>query len=237
MKKASYGIDAPRVVLNLGLFGFAALVIAVLGYDFHIGRVVVQHKSFYLPAALLLAETALMIDYSVRAKYRHRDKMLRRIDWRGDEQVLDVGTGRGLLLIGAAKHLTTGHAIGIDIWSKKDLSDNRLERTQSNIEIEGVAAKCELRNEPAQNMTFKDATFDVVLSNLCLHNIPDRAERNRACAEIARVLKPGGKLVITDLINTLDYIREFRKAGLKVDLHGLNPFLRIIYAEKPATSQ
>jgi len=107
MSKVSYGIAAPCVILNLGLFGIAALVIAILGYDFRIGRLMFPHKSFYFPAALLLAETALMIDYSVRGKFRHRDKMIRMIQWRGDEKVLDVGTGRGLLLIGAAKHLTT----------------------------------------------------------------------------------------------------------------------------------
>jgi arsenite methyltransferase len=237
MKKVSYGIDAPRVVLNLGLFGFAALVIAIVAPDFRLGQFLFPHKSFYYPAAFLLAEVALMVDYSVRGKFRHRDKMLKMIQWRGDEQVLDVGTGRGLLLIGAAKHLTTGRAIGIDIWSKKDLSDNRLERAQANLEIEGVADRCELRNEAAQNMSFKNATFDVVLSNQCLHNIADNKERNQACAEIARVLKPDGKIVLSDFINELDYIKEFRKAGLKVELRGLHPFLRIIYAEKPATSQ
>jgi arsenite methyltransferase len=37
------------------------------------------------------------------------------------ENVLDVGTGQGLLMNGAAKHLTTGKSIGIDIWISKDL--------------------------------------------------------------------------------------------------------------------
>jgi ubiquinone/menaquinone biosynthesis C-methylase UbiE len=208
MSEVSYVIDALRVALNLGLFGFAALVIALLGYDFRIGHLIFPHKSFYFPAALLLAETALMIDYSVRGKFRHRDKMIRMMQWRGNEKVLDVGTGRGLLLIGAAKHLTTGHAIGTEIWSKKDLSDNRFERTQSNLEAEGITAKCELRNEPAQNMTFKDETFDVILSNQCLHNISDDKERRQPCAEITRVHKPGGKRVLSDFINTAEYVHE-----------------------------
>ena len=42
------------------------------------------------------------------------------IPWRGNETVLDVGTGRGLLMIGAARRLTTGISVGIDIWSAKD---------------------------------------------------------------------------------------------------------------------
>ena len=94
-----------------------------------------------------------MLDYSLRRKFRHRDKMLAMIQWRGDEQVLDIGTGRGLLLIGAAKRLTTGHVVGIDIWSKKDLSDNRLERAEFNIKAEGVADRCELLSEPAQKIS------------------------------------------------------------------------------------
>jgi cyclopropane fatty-acyl-phospholipid synthase-like methyltransferase len=43
---------------------------------------------------------------------------------RGDETVLDVGYGRGLHLIGAAKRLTTGKAPGVDIWQAEDLSGN-----------------------------------------------------------------------------------------------------------------
>ena len=42
------------------------------------------------------------------------------IRWRGDEQVLDVGTGRGLMLIGTAQDVPAGLAIGIDIWSSTE---------------------------------------------------------------------------------------------------------------------
>ena len=116
MSKVSYGIAAPCVILNLGLFGIAALVIAILGYDFRIGRLMFPHKSFYFPAALLLAETALMIDYSVRGKFRHRDKMIRMIQWRATK-------GSGCRhrprppadRRGQASHY--GRVIGTDIWS------------------------------------------------------------------------------------------------------------------------
>ncbi len=234
--KLDYGIDAPRVVFQLGFWGLVALAVAVFRLDFHIGIFRFPHTGFYYPAAILLGEAVLMLDYSLRGKFRHRDKMLAMIQWRGDEQVLDIGTGRGLLLIGAAKRLTTGHVVGIDIWSKKDLSDNRLERAEFNIKAEGVADRCELLSEPAQKMSFPSASFDVIVSNQCLHNIPSEAERDQACAEIARVLKPGGTVVLSDFILTKHYAEEFRKAGLDVQLRGWYPLLRIVYAIKPATS-
>ena len=115
---------------------------------------------------------------------------------------LDVGTGRGLLMIGAAKRLSTGKAIGIDIWSKGDLSGNSRDKTLRNVELEGVSDRVEVKSDDATAMQFPDASFDVVLSNLCLHNIPSREGRDRACREIIRVLKPGGTAVIADFKNT-----------------------------------
>ena len=235
--KIDYGIDAPRVVFNLGLWGVVALAIAISRWDIHLGPVIFLHQGFYYPGAILTAQSAIMLYYSKLGKFRHRDQMLARISWRGDEQVLDVGTGRGLLLIGAAKHLTTGRAIGIDIWSQKDLSSNSAESTKANIQAEGVADRCELRSEPAQKMTFPSDSFDVIVSNQCLHNIPSSTERDVACAEIVRVLKPGGRIVISDFINTGHYAKEFRKGGLDVQLAGWFPPSRLVCGQKPAISK
>src|SRR5438552_9399431 len=54
----------------------------------------------------------VMLWGSLHGKRLVRDWMLRRIPWRGDERVLDVGCGRGLMMIGAAERLTTGRAVG-----------------------------------------------------------------------------------------------------------------------------
>ena len=80
------------------------------------------------------------------------------------------------------------------------------------------------------------ASFDVVLSNLCIHNIPDQEGRAQACREIARVLKPGGTALISDFILTGFYEKVFAAAGLKTSRTGLNfftfPQLRVVKAQK-----
>jgi arsenite methyltransferase len=144
-------------------------------------------------------------------------------------------------LIGAATKLTTGKAIGIDIWSKQDLSANSLQNTLHNIAVEGVSSRVEVKSEDATAMSFPDATFDVVLSNLCIHNISSRQGRDRACREIVRVLKPGGKAIVSDFKCTSAYLKAFQLAGAKASrgrpdfLHTFPP-LRIIEVTKPYSS-
>ncbi|MDD2773109.1 MAG: class I SAM-dependent methyltransferase [Elusimicrobiales bacterium] len=185
-----------------------------------------------------IAVCIFMIVYAKRGKLRHRDRMLGMISWTGDECVLDIGTGRGLLMIGAAKKLTTGKAYGIDIWNAEDLSDNSVQNALKNAEAEGVKDKVEIRNEDARKMSFADGAFDVVFSNLCLHNIYDPEGRAQACREIARVLKPGATALISDFRHTKDYARMLEQTGLRVSLslpYLLDTFppLRIIKAVKP----
>ena len=230
--KVDYGIDAPTVVRNLAIGGLASLLLAVFRIDIRLGPVIILHTGWYFAAAGMLGASACMFYYSKVGKYGHRDRMLAKTSWRGDERVLDVGTGRGLLLIGAAKHLTTGRAVGIDIWQSKDLSGNARERTEENIRAEEVSERCELHHEPAQQMSFPPESFDVVVSNQCLHNIPSETERDQACAEIVRVLKPGGRVVISDFMHTGRYAQLFREAGLTVSMDGWFPPSRIIYAAK-----
>ena len=237
-QKPDYGIDAPGVVRNMLLIGLALIVSGFLFPTIHIGQVnILWSRSAFWPGGSLFVSGILMLVYAKWGKFRHRDRMLNMISWRGDEQVLDVGTGRGLLLIGAARRLTTGKSTGIDVWSTKDLSGNSLERTQANVEVEGVKDKVTLQSDDARKLSFPDASFDVVVSNLCIHNIPDAEGRAQACREIARVLKPGGTALISDFINTGFYQKVFAASGLKASRTSLNllsfPPLRVIQAEKP----
>lgn len=233
-----YGIDAPGVIRNLFLASGCGIALALFApYWVHFGPVQLNLRaSAWGMGVGCGAGAVLMLVYAKFGKFRHRDRMLNLYNWRGDEQVLDVGTGRGLLLVGAARRLTTGHCTGIDIWNREDLSGNSLARTEENLIAEGVAEKCSLVSEGAQKMSFPSDSFDVILSNLCLHNIYDKPARLEACREIARVLKPGGVAIISDFKHTGEYEETMRQVGLQVERKMPNlstfPPLRIVLARK-----
>lgn len=240
--KPDYGIDAPGVIRNLILIGLALFLLARFLPVVTIGSVsfVLGPMALWTSAICLLQGLAMIL-YAKVGKFRHRDRMLARVNWTGNETVLDVGTGRGLLMIGAAKRLTSGKAVGVDIWSKGDLSGNSRDKTLHNVELEGVSSRVEVKSEDASAMKFSDGTFDVVLSNLCIHNIPTREGRDQACREIVRVLKPGGRAIISDFKNTANYVAAFRATGATASRGGLDflhtyPPLRIIEVVKTSTS-
>jgi arsenite methyltransferase len=216
--KADYGLDAPVVVSRLAIFG-TLLVLGGAGLFLLPADGLLQWLHRWAPSSLATGAscclTAGVMTWGSRVgKLRLRDRVLAGIPWRGDEHVLDVGCGHGLMLIGAAKHLTNGTAIGIDIWQKEDQADNSAEATHANIQCEGVAERVELRDADARALPFADGRFDVVLSSWALHNIYDREERFKAVREVCRVLKPGGRVVLTDIRHSAEYAAELQRAGL-----------------------
>lgn len=238
--KPDYGLDAPGVIRTLILIGIILFPLGWLVPSFRIGPVtfLLGNAGLYM-GSLFILEGLLMILYSKWGKFRHADRMLQMVNWKGNENVLDVGTGRGLLLIAAAKRLTTGKSVGIDIWSAKDLTGNTMEGTLRNAELEGVREKVDVQNGDAAAMRFPDATFDVILSNACIHNIPGRKARDQACREIVRVLKPGGVALISDFIHTADYAKACRATGATATRTGMNflftfPWMRVVEVRKPA---
>ena len=240
-ERPNYGIDAPNVLRNLFLFGVLGVVLAlIIPAQVHVGSAEFKLRpGLWCTGIALLVEAFLYLFYVKKGKEYHRDKMLAMYAWRGDEKVLDVGCGRGLLLVGAAKRAPDGHATGIDVWSKEDMAGNSEAATQRNLQIEGVQGRCSLVSAGAQEMPFADASFDVVVSNLCLHNIYDLLTRQKAVAEIARVLKPGGVALLSDYKHTREYATRLRALGFVVERRWGSviafPPLRVVVARKPAS--
>ncbi len=217
-KKVNYGLDAPNVIRNLAVAAFVVTLLALIFPVIKIGSETIDIRGLVWSGVSMGLGAVWMILYSVYGKYHLRDKMLALVNWTGAEQVLDIGTGKGLLLIGAAKRLQSGKATGIDIWNAEDLTGNHIENALQNARLEGVANKIDILNENAIKMSFADETFDVILSNECLHNIYNKNERQQACKEIVRVLKPGGCAIISDHKLTAEYQKYFEEAGLQVKM-------------------
>jgi arsenite methyltransferase len=216
---ADYGLDAPRIVRSMFSRGAWTLGIALVLY-------VVNRSEYPGPALRMCGVLGLiglfflgvgwaMVWSSRVAKLRLRDQLLDSLALRGDERVLDVGCGRGLLAIGAAKRLKNGKVIGIDIWNPLELSGNSSDAAKANVKIEGVADKVRIETGDAQKLVYPDNHYDVVVSSLVLHNLPEQDARAQAVREMLRVLKPGGKLAIFDLFRTGEYAEVLRASGAK----------------------
>ena len=169
----------------------------------------------FILALYPLGMFCLMIWSSLITKIKDRERILNLITWRGDENVLDIGCGRGLMMIGAARRLTTGHATGIDIWAAKDQSQNTDVAALQNAEIEKIASRVSIQTADMRQLPFANQSFDVIVSNWVVHNLDAINDRQKALGEMLRVLKPNGKILLTDIVNREEYLAGFKAHGCK----------------------
>src|SRR6266702_6136416 len=136
-------------------------------------------------------------------KLRQKTATLARI--QPGEQVLDVGCGTGTLAIEVQSRVgTAGRVAGVDPGTQQ-IARARAKAARRNVPIEFQIGVIE-------QLPFPDQTFDVVFSTLMMHHLPASLKR-RGLAEIARVLKHGGRLVIAD------FKRKQDRAGQAARFH------------------
>ena len=134
---------------------------------------------------------------------RQRTATLARI--QPGEQVLDVGCGTGTLAMDVARRVgRAGRVAGVDPGTEQ-IARARAKAARRHVPIEFQIGVIE-------QLPFPDQTFDVVLSTLMMHHLPTPLKR-QGLAEIARVLKPGGRLVIAD------FKRKKDRAGQAARFH------------------
>jgi ubiquinone/menaquinone biosynthesis C-methylase UbiE len=110
-------------------------------------------------------------------------------DIQPGEQVLDVGCGTGTLAIEVARRWSAGRVSGVDPGPQQ-IARARSKATRRNLPISFQIGVIE-------QLPFPDQSFNVVFSTLMMHHLPAPLKR-QGLAEIARVLKAGGRLVIAD---------------------------------------
>lgn len=202
--KGSYGIDAPYLL---------PIPLVVIAWNLAQG-IVSKAPWPFAAAALVTACMACGLYTSRRGKFVVWSELLDQLQLRGEEHILDIGCGRGAVLLMAAQHLNRGRAVGVDLWRRNDQSGNSMEATRQNAALEGVADRVELHTADMTALPFENDTFDVVLSNVAIHNVKPQAGRDRAIEQAVRVLRPGGRLMIADIRCTGDYVAKLRALGM-----------------------
>ncbi len=139
-------------------------------------------------------------------RFQIRDRILDGLALKGEERVLEVGCGSGLMAIGLAKRLKSGRVTGLD-------QTDEAEQAKENAKLEGVADKVRIDTGVSAKLVYPDNHYDVVVSALALRDLGDADVRDRMVQEMFRVLKPGGILTIFDTAGVSDYAGVLRSAG------------------------
>ena len=210
--RTAYGIDAPKLVRNFFLSG----VVLLAGSGAALAATLDNRPwaswlcvFLLLPAVYSLGMFGLMLWESLVGKVKGRERILDLLRWKGDEIVLDVGCGRGLMLVGAARRLTAGRAIGVDLWLDRDQSANDAAGPLDNARIEGVSDRVAVETADMRGLPFADKCFDVVVSNWAVHNLEAEADRHLALSEMVRVLRPGGLLIADNATSHVEQMAPF----------------------------
>lgn len=229
MNSGKYGLDAPAVVIGYIASGIIFLILGIILFS---------SASWMINLGIIFLIIGLYMTYSSKiGKFKMRAKIIQRLSIKGDEIVLDVGCGRGLMLNGVASQLNSGKAYGIDIWNQKDQSGNSCDAVMQNAKIEGTESKIEVINSDMRKLPFKDEYFDIIVSSLAIHNLKKEEEMKKALLELARVAKKGCKIAILDLAHTRFYERILLSQGFDIehiDKHQLQIFppAKVLYARK-----
>jgi ubiquinone/menaquinone biosynthesis C-methylase UbiE len=199
-----------------------------------------EQKQMALVRDRFTRTASVFADFALVERVAEAERLLKLIAPSGNERSLDVACGPGTLARTFAKNV--GWIAGLD------LTPAMLERARKEAIASHLDNFSPLRGN-ALGMPFPDATFDIVVTSYSIHHLPDPVA---AICEIARIVKPGGKFGLLDMIvpedasraaacNHIEWVRdpshtralpvsEFERlltsCGFRIRAHGTEDYAR-----------
>lgn len=236
-----YGLDRPRqarTTMGIGMLLGAATLGSALLPDAFVGARALLVLALMLTCMGAFVISGMLFRTSSTTKVRAVDRMLNRLDVRGDESALDLGCGTGLLCAGLAVRLPDGDVTGIDAWIEHQQKPNSHKVTKRTLALAGVKGVT-IRTGSIRELPVQDQAMDLVVSRDVLSMLPSDTARVEATREIVRVLCPGGRAALLEPFGTRIIARELRAQGMTDVAVGRRqwstmPPHRCITATKPA---
>ena len=164
------------------------------------------------------------------------DLVIKSLDGEIQGNVLDIGSGNGILAIRLAQAYPTAQVTGVDYWGKnweysKSVCDE-------NARLAGVEERIRFQKGDAAALNIPDSSFGAVVSNLTFHEVKTVPQKRELVKEALRALRPGGSFAFVDLFYDSKYygdISEFESflRGLGLSQVTISPLAQAITLSKP----
>jgi ubiquinone/menaquinone biosynthesis C-methylase UbiE len=164
------------------------------------------------------------------------DLVVKSLGREVEGNVLDIGSGNGILAIRLAQAYPATQVTGIDYWGKNwEYSKSVCEE---NARLAGVEKQVRFQKGDAANLALADASFDAVVSNLTFHEVKTVPQKRDLAQEALRVLRPGGRFAFVDMFYDSKYYgntSEFEGflKGLGLSQVAVKPLGQVIALSKP----
>jgi len=207
-QKPNYGFPLFSVLIRFIFLLFIIIFIVLLIYS-KISPFITVLISISLMALYLYFGIIFFKKHFLNYRTKLLKKMINAADLKGNETILDLGTGAGFLAIGFAKSIKNGKVYGTDRYNLKydnlktklfsfikiNFIGNTLKNAKRNVKIENLEKKCEfISADLTKPFNFPDKYFDIILSSQFLYCLPHK-KRLTVYNEINRVLKKHGKII------------------------------------------